>query len=448
MRRIAEVPERAAGTPRTVYLEDLGCQMNRMDSELVLGRLSGAGFTRADRPEAADVILFYTCSVREHAEDKVWTYLGQLRPLKRRRPSTVIGVMGCMAQNHRERIFERAPHVDLVCGTSRFEDILDLLAEVEHGQRVIATDEKDLTYARDISLRPRKAQAFVTIMRGCDKFCTFCIVPYTQGRERSREPDDIEAEVRRLVGDGVCEVVLLGQRVNTWGLDLPEPRTLASLLRRLHGIPGLARIQFITSHPTHITDELIGTIADHERISRYLHLPVQSGSDRILRAMNRGHTVAAYERIVDRLRAAVPDISLATDWIVGFPGEEEEDFRETVALLERVEFQSSFVFKYSTRTGTRAARLEDTVPEAVRERRNHELLDRQMRISERLNASRIGRETTILIEGPSKSDPSRLTGRTAENRIVHVRAPEDLAGRIVRVRLVSATALSFQAELV
>jgi tRNA-2-methylthio-N6-dimethylallyladenosine synthase len=432
-----------------VFLEDMGCQMNRLDSELVLGRLKAEGFTRVPTPGEADVILYYTCSVREHAEDKVYARLGALRRLKAERPSLVIGVMGCMAQSHKELIFERAPHVDLVVGTSRFEDVASLLEEVQHGERVLALDRKDLGFERDISVRPRPYQAFITAMRGCNKFCTFCIVPFTQGRERSRPIDDIVEEARRLADDGVVEVTLLGQRIDTYGLDLADGTTLGRLLERLHeGVPGLVRINYITSHPNHMTEELARAVADHPRVSRYLHLPVQSGSDAVLAAMNRGYTVDGYRRAIDVMRRHIDDLSVATDWIVGFPGESDEDFEASIALMREMDYQGSFVFKYSPRAGTRAFDQGDPVPREEKARRNQVLLDVQKEISLRRNQARLGSEVDVLVEGTSKRDPDKWTGRTDRNLIVCFPAGRDLSGKLASVRLTDCTPLTLFGEVV
>ena len=434
---------------RKLFMQDFGCQMNKNDSELVVGRLAADGFERVAKPEEADVVLYYTCSVREHAEERVYGHLGALKRLKRERPETVIGVMGCMAQNHKEKIFERAPHVDLVVGTSRFEEVSDFLDELKHQKRVVATELSEIDYERDISLRPQKSQAFVTIMRGCDKFCTFCIVPFTQGREKSRDPDGIEREVRALVDDGVEQVTLLGQRVNTYGLDLNCGETLATLLTRLEKIEGLRRLQFITSHPTHIDEALMRVIAGNPIHSRYLHLPVQTGSDRMLKLMNRGHDIDSYRRTIEMVRRVVPDMSIATDWIVGFPGETDEDFEQTVAFQREIGFQTSFVFKYSTRSGTKAARgMPDDVPKAVKEERNQILLANQAEISAERHRGRIGDEYEILVEGLSKRDDTKYFGRTSQNWIVVFPAGRDLSGQFVRVKIVDVTALTLFGELI
>lgn len=439
----------ATADPPSVFLEDMGCQMNRLDSELVLGKLKREGFRRVPTPSEADVVLYYTCSVRERAEEKVYGHLGALKHLKREKPGMVIGVMGCMAQNLKELIFERAPHVDLVVGTSRFEDVAELLGEVRHGERVMALDRKDLGFDRDISVRPRQHTAFINAMRGCNKFCTFCIVPYTQGRERSRSVEDLIAEAKQLSDDGVVEVTLLGQRIDTYGLDLNDGTTLSKLLTRLHEeVPGLVRIGYITSHPNHMTDDLARAVADHPRISRYLHLPVQSGSDRTLKAMNRGYTVDEYRRAIDLMRNRIDDLSMATDWIVGYPGETEEDFTASVALLREMEFQGSFVFKYSPRLGTRAFDEGDPVPREEKARRNQVLLEEQRVISLRRNQVRLGTEVDVLVEGISKRDAGKYTGRTDRNLIVCFPAGRDLTGRLARVKLTDCTSLTLFGELV
>lgn len=431
-----------------VFLEDMGCQMNRLDSEIVLGKLRSAGFRRVEAPQEADVVLYYTCSVREHAEDKVYGRLGALKRLKKENPRLVVGVMGCMAQNHKDQIFARAPHVDLVVGTSRFEDVVDLLEEVRHGERVLAVDRKELSFERDISVRPRAMQAFVTAMRGCNKFCTFCIVPFTQGRERSRPAEDILDEVRRLVDDGVVELTLLGQRIDTYGQDLSDGVTLARLLERIHEeIPGLLRIGYITSHPNHMSDDLARVVATYPRISKYLHLPVQSGSAQILKAMNRGYDVEGYRRSLGVMRSRVPDLGVATDWIVGFPDETEEDFLESERLLIDLEFQTSFVFKYSPRQGTRAFEFPDSVPLEVKEARNQRLLELQRDISLRKNQSRIGTVLEVLVEGKSKRDDERWMGRTDRNLIVCFEAERDFTGRLVPVRIKDCSTLTLFGDL-
>ncbi len=428
-------------TRKSFFLEDMGCQMNRVDSELVAGRMQGAGYVRVESPHEADVVLYYTCSVREHAEDKVFGRLGRLKRLKEERPGARIGIMGCMAQSQKDRIFKRAPHVDLVVGTSRFEDVAELVEEASEGRRILAVEDGvELSYDRDITARTRKHAAFVTVMRGCNKFCSFCIVPFTQGRERSRTADGVLDEVKRLRDDGVVEITLLGQRIDTYGLDLDDGSTLHKLLVRIHEeVPGLLRIGFVTSHPNHMTTELARTIADYPRINRYLHLPVQSGSDRVLRRMNRGYSREEYIRAVDRLRAHVPDLALATDWIVGFPGETEADFLESVSLLREIDYQGSFVFKYSPRPGTRAEDFPDDVPREEKERRNHVILEMQRRMTGARYQKLEGGVANVLVEGRSKTDDDKWTGRDRWNRIVHFPMDGDPTGTLVDVALTGST---------
>jgi tRNA-2-methylthio-N6-dimethylallyladenosine synthase len=437
------------GAATRYFLEDMGCQMNRLDAELVAGRLQHEGFSRVESASEADVVLYYTCSVREHAEDKVYGRLGALKRLKSERPGLLVGVMGCMAQNHKDLIFDRAPHVDLVVGTNRFEDVVDLLVEAREGRRVLAVDQKEITFERDVAARPKRHQAFVTAMRGCDKFCTFCIVPFTQGRERSRPLSDLVDEAKRLAADGVVDLTLLGQRIDTYGLDLQEGATLAKLLTRIHEeVPSLLRLSFVTSHPNHMTEDLARAVADHPRISRYLHLPVQSGSDRVLKEMNRGYDVDSYRRKVDLMRRFEPRLAIATDWIVGFPGETEEDFEASRRLRNEIDFHGSFIFKYSPRAGTRAFEREDDVPLKEKERRNHVLLEDQRAASLKRNEGMLGVEVDALVEGPSKTDPDRYTGRTDRNVIVHFPAGRDPTGRIVRVRPLECSPVSLIGELV
>jgi tRNA-2-methylthio-N6-dimethylallyladenosine synthase len=369
--------------------------------------------------------------------------------MKEERPEMIIGVMGCMAQNHKDLIFKRAPHVDLVVGTSRFEDVAELLQEVKHGERVMALDRKDLSFDRDIQVRARRHQAFITAMRGCNKFCTFCIVPFTQGRERSRPMDDLVAEAKRLADDGVVEITVIGQRIDTYGLDLKNGTNLAKLLARLHEeVPSLLRLTYITSHPNHMTEELARTVGDHQKIARYLHLPVQSGSDRVLLAMNRGYTVDEYRRAVDTMRAHIDGLSLATDWIVGYPGETEEEFELSMKLQAEIGYQTSFIFKYSPRAGTRAFELGDPVPRVDKERRNQLLLAAQHEISLQRNNEQLGKTVQVLVEGPSKRDPNKQMGRTDRNLIVCFPSNRDQSGKLARVRINECTALTLLGDQV
>ncbi|HHI78643.1 MAG TPA: tRNA (N6-isopentenyl adenosine(37)-C2)-methylthiotransferase MiaB [Planctomycetes bacterium] len=432
---------------RKFFLLTYGCQMNKLDSELIASRMIQAGFEETEREEEAQVLLLNTCSIRESAEDRVWGRIGAMKARKKKDPEVIIGVLGCMAQEHKVFLRTRMPHIDVVCGTREFGRIDALVREsIETRKGVIATGEGgngDLVQ-RELSCRPMRAQAFVNIIRGCNMPCTYCIVPATRGPEVSRPVDAIREEVERLVADGVTEVTLLGQTVNAYGHDLERGTDLALLLRELHQIPALRRISFVTSHPSFLTPRLMEAMAALPRVSRYFHLPAQSGSNQVLKAMKRGYTRERYLARIRDLKGLIPEMEFACDFIAGFPGETEEDHRQSLSLIEEVGFSQSFVFKYSPRKGTVSADyLRDDVPEEVKARRNQELLQTQERVSLARNRAQVGEVREILVEGPSKTRKDRYTGRTARNRIVHF-ANEDpnLVGRYVPVRIVEAQAHS------
>jgi len=460
-----------------VHIETFGCQMNKLDSETAAEALLRAGFEIADGPDSADVILFNTCSVRQHAEERVYSRIGALKLAKRQRPHLVIGVLGCMAQKDGELVFRRAPLVDIVCGPRHEADLAELIAEARSGRRVLALDNgriltpspprqarrgrmggegrertseparasADLIVAdhapppyaeRDGRTRPSPFHAFTAIMLGCDNFCSYCVVPYVRGREESRPPEDVAAEVARLAESGVREITLLGQNVNSYAFGLPQ------LLRRIHDTPGLERIRFVTSHPKDVSDELLAAMAELPKVCKHLHAPAQSGSTRILHQMNRRYTREHYLDMIGRARRMVPGIEIASDFIVGFPTETEDEFMESVDLVRRVEFNQCFIFKYSPRPGTKAADIPDDVPEDVKKRRNTELLAVQEVVSTRRNRQKQGRIMDVLVEGASKNDPGKLAGRTDGNDILVFEGPESLAGTIVNVRITGSTALT------
>jgi tRNA-2-methylthio-N6-dimethylallyladenosine synthase len=451
------------------HLTSYGCQMNKLDSELVESRLRQRGYVAAASEGDADVVLLNTCSVRQHAEDRVWSKLGKLRIRKRGEPGLVVGVLGCMAQEHKRYLVSRMPHVDLVVGPSAFGDIDDTVekararnlqlagerdpARTKHevvGAGVVAVDQGvsgDLI-RRDVRVRPHRSQAYVSIMRGCNMPCTYCIVPTTRGDEVSRTIADIAEECQRLCDDGVTEITLLGQTVNAYGRDLTgQGATLARLLRELHGIPALRRLAFITSHPNFLSAELVDAIAELPKVARYLHLPAQSGSNAVLKAMRRGYTVERYMARIDALRQKAPDVELHSDFIVGYPGETAADFDQTVAFLRQVGFAQSYVFKYSPRPGTVAAELADDVPDAEKERRNAVLLAAQEELTLAKNRALVGTTAEVLVEGESKV-AGRLSGRTAHHRLVHFAATDlDLVGQYVPVRITEALAHSCVGEL-
>ena len=365
------------GNSTKVYIKTFGCQMNKLDTELSIGSLAKKGYSFAEEEKDADVILLNTCSVREKAEHKVYSQLGSLRDQKEKNPELILGVLGCMAQNEGDKIFKRMPHVNLVCGTRMFSRLPELLDEISAGnKRILAIDEDgEVNFDRLVTQRQNRYSAFVSIMRGCDNYCSYCIVPYVRGREFSRSVTEIVDEVKKLADDGCKEVTLLGQNVNSYGKGLSGKVTLATLLRELDPIGGIERIHFITSHPRDMTKEIIEAVGELPGVCEYLHMPAQSGSDRILKKMKRQYTSAHYRELVDMAKSIVPGIKIASDFIVGFPGETEEDFQATLKLAKEVDWKVAFVARYSPRPGTAGWRLfEDDISPAEKKRR-WEILD-------------------------------------------------------------------------
>ena len=423
--------------------------MNKLDAELSLGLLQEEGYKIVDKVDDADVILFNTCSVRQHAEHKVYSHLGALKTLKKRHPEVIVGVLGCMAQKDGEAIFKRMPHVDLVCGTRMFSRLPEMLLKIRnHGSHVLAIDEDQIVNVkRAVTYRPNFYQAFVTVMRGCDNYCSYCIVPYVRGREISRTIADIKEEVQSLVSNGCKEVTLLGQNINSYGKGLSGNVTLGDLLSELNTIDGLDRIRFVTSHPADMSRDLIRTMSRLGKVCEYLHMPAQSGSDEVLKRMRRGYTAGYYREFVRYARELIPHLTVASDFIVGFPGETEDDFQETVRLMEDIRFQNCFIFKYSPRTGTKAAELKDDVPDETKRARNLKLLELQKKISLEENTKMIGKKVDVLVEGASKSDPNRLSGRTRQNHIVVFNGSQELVGKLVGVLIHEVTDLTLFGKL-
>ena len=440
----------AATSRCRVFLRCFGCQMNKLDSELVLSVLTEAGYAMAESIDDADVILFNTCSVRAHAEERVYSHLGTLKAAKRRRPELVIGVIGCMAQKEGRNLLQRAPHVDLVCGTRMFPRVAELLADVRRGRGpVVAVQEAVITSVkRSAGVRPRRAQAFVSVMRGCDNYCAYCVVPYVRGREISRPVAEIVAEVRQLVADGCIEVTLLGQNVNSYGKSLSNGARLPNLLEELDAIPGLARIHFVTSNPKDMSRDILEAVGALPKVCEYLHMPAQAGSDRVLKLMRRGYTNGHYRDLAALARELIPGVAIASDFIVGFPSETADEFDKTAQLVRDMRFQNSFIFKYSPRPGTAAAKLADDVRPEEKRRRNQALLGIQQQVSEAANAEFLGREVEVLVEGSSRSDPARLTGRLRTNHIVVFPGGPGLVGRLVTVRIHHSTALTLYGDFV
>ncbi len=402
-----------------LHLITYGCQMNEYDSERVAGLLREQRYELTESEADADLILVNTCAIREKAEDKVFSKLGELGKLKRSRPGVMLGVMGCMAQLHKAEIQRRAPQVDLVFGSPAIARVADLVAQARAGRSVLETGEGPLVKITAKPVSAPRLKAYVTVMEGCEKHCTFCVVPTTRGRERSHPPATILDEVRGLVADGCREVTLLGQTVNAYGRDLTPRTDLAALMAAIDEIAGLARIRFTTSNPYNLTPRLIAAVRDLPKVCEWFHLPLQSGSDRILARMNRGYTRAQYLGLIEDLRRAVPDISLSTDLIVGFPGETEEDLAATVAMVERVAYDNVFVFRYSPRPGTAAATMADQIPAEVKAERNARLLEATTRAAHARSRRRLGETVEVLVDGAARKNAGELSGRTRCNRIVN-----------------------------
>jgi tRNA-2-methylthio-N6-dimethylallyladenosine synthase len=459
---------------KKLYIETVGCQMNVLDSELVVGSLRRQGFELTHDAAAADVILFNTCSVRQHAEDKVYSALGRLRSHKRRHPGKVIGVLGCMAQKDQERIRRRAPHVDIICGTGQLARLPELIAAVEktgapqlalslarnEGSRPeVERSFESYDPMRDPSMRPSPFQAYVRIMIGCDKFCTYCIVPSVRGPEQSRHPQHIAAEFCQLAADGCKEVTLLGQTVNSYKFQFGDGRreNLAGLLARIHDTAGIERIRFITNFPRDMSDDLLDAVRELPKVCPYLHVPAQSGCNDVLRRMKRLYTVEYYQEMLARSRERVPGVAVSSDFIVGFCGETEASFERTCDLVRRAGFKNSFIFKYSPRPGTKAEGLHaDDVPEVVKKRRNNDLLAIQNEVSLEDHRGRVGQTVEVLVEGPSKTalkqetttGPVQLTGRTMTDHIVVFDGNERLIGRTVQVHVEEATSFTLFGRVV
>ena len=427
------------GRTPTFCVTTFGCQMNARDSEKLVGILEQIGYKEETNEENADFVIFNTCTVRENANMRVYGRLGQLSRVKKKNPHMMIGLCGCMMQEAHvgEKLKKSYRYVDLIFGTHNIYKFAELLAtRYESGSMVIDiwkdTDKivEDLPSERKFSFK-----SGVNIMFGCNNFCSYCIVPYVRGRERSRQPKDIIREIENLVADGVVEVMLLGQNVNSYGKTLDEPMTFAQLLQEIEKIEGLERIRFMTSHPKDLSDELIEVMKCSKKICKHLHLPVQSGSTRILEKMNRRYTKEQYLKLVEKIKEAVPDISLTTDIIVGFPGETEEDFLETMDVVRKVQYDSAFTFIYSKRSGTPAAVMENQIPEDVIKDRFDRLLKEVQDISSKVCSVHTGTTQEVLVEALNDHDTSLVTGRLSNNILVHFKGDSELIGKLVQVHL-------------
>ena len=438
--------EQKKGRRPTAFIQTFGCQMNARDSEKLLGILEEAGFVQG-ADENSDFVLYNTCTVRENANLKVYGRLGYLGGLKRKNPDMLIALCGCMMQEPQvvEKIRKSYRHVDIIFGTHNIFRLAELIfRRLTEKKMVVDIWEGTDAIVEDLPVeRKYPFKSGVNIMFGCNNFCSYCIVPYVRGRERSRNPEDIIHEIEGLVADGVVEVMLLGQNVNSYGKTLKKPITFAELLRRVEQIDGLERIRFMTSHPKDLSDELIEVMKNSRKICKHLHLPVQSGSSRILKQMNRKYTKEHYLELVDKLRAAVPDISLTTDIIVGFPGEAEEDFQETLDVVRRVRYDSAFTFIYSKRTGTPAAAMEDQVPEDVVKDRFDRLLKEVQDTAAQVVKRDEGTVQKVLVEEMDTHEPGYVTGRLSNNTVVHFPGDASLIGQIVDVSLDEARGFYF-----
>jgi tRNA-2-methylthio-N6-dimethylallyladenosine synthase len=427
-----------AAPKKKLYLRTFGCQMNVADSEQ-FAQLLAPDYERTFRAEEADLYLINTCAIRRKAEEKVKSLLGSLKFLKARRPELIIGVGGCVAQQEGERLLAAAPHLNLVFGTQAGRRLPELVRRASRGRRLV--DVELQTGLKELPARSWSSgaiQAPVTIMQGCDNFCTYCVVPYVRGREASRTPEAIITEVADFLDAGGVEVTLLGQNVNSYGRGLPSPLSFTQLLRRLQDLPGLQRLRFATSHPRDLSDELIAAFGVLPALCEHLHLPVQSGSNRILKAMNRGYRREEYLEKVARLRQSCPGLALSTDLIVGFPGETEADFTRTLDLIRQAAFEQAFSFKYSPRPQTRAAGFPDQVPEEVKTERLTRLQALQDELTLAAHARLAGQVVEVLVEGESKRDPSQLRGRLRTNQVVNFSGPRELLGILAPITITEA----------
>ena len=447
-----------------LYIETVGCQMNMLDSEMVVASLRRRGWEITPDIEQADTILFNTCSVRAHAEDKIYSALGKLRLWKEEHPEKVIGVLGCMAQKDQQQIFRRAPFVDLIVGPGQLQQVPELIEQARKGARqlvAVSRDRKDGSLAqikrshetfdplRDPTMRPSPFQAYLRIQIGCDKFCTYCVVPMTRGPEQGRPADEIIEEAQLLADQGCLEITLLGQTVNSYHYQQgDEDWRLADLLEKLHEIEGIRRIKFVTSYPRDMDRRLLQTVHDLPKCSSYLHVPLQSGSDAVLTRMRRGYSVDDYRQMIGRISEILPEAAVASDFIVGFCGETEDEFQLTIDALREFRFKNSFIFKYSEREGTRAMdQLADDVPYDVKQRRNNLLLEIQNEISEQENQRFVGRTMDVLVEGRSKKSLKQgdqgpvfqLVGRTNCDRIVVFDGTERQVGQVLPVKVQDVT---------
>ena len=429
-----------------------GCQMNEHDSEKLAGMLQNMGYRETEDKKDADLIIYNTCCVRENAELKVYGNIGSLKNIKKKKEDMIIAVCGCMMQQPQvvDEIKKKYRHVDLVFGTHNLHKFPELLVNAKQADNMLVEvweNEGEIIEGVPV-IRKYELKTFVNIMFGCNNFCTYCIVPYTRGRERSRELQDIVNEVTDLAKNGTKEITLLGQNVNSYGKTLEAGVTFAGLLRRLNEIEGIERIRFMTSHPKDLSEELIDVMAECEKLSPHMHLPFQAGSNKVLKAMNRNYTKEGYLALVERLKSKVPDIAMTTDIIVGFPGETEEDFLDTMDVIEKVRFDAVFTFLYSKRQGTPAAEMAEHISDEVMHERFNRLVNKINSICAEINSSYLNKEVEVLVEGPSKTDPDRLMGRTGQGKLVNFAGDSSLIGKLVKIKVTDPKTFSLNGVVV
>lgn len=434
------------------FIQTFGCQMNEEDSEKLSGMLKRQGYTPTEDKEEASIIIFNTCCVRENAENKVFGNLGQLKQLKKKNPNLVIAICGCMMQQvgMADKVLKTFPYVDIIFGTHNAHKFPEYLHRVlQEGVQVkeILNKEEGIVEGLPID-RKSDVKAFVTIMYGCNNFCTYCIVPYVRGRERSRKSEDIIKEIEELVSQGYKEITLLGQNVNSYGKGLEEDIDFASLLRKVNEVKGLERVRFMTSHPKDLSDDVIMAIKECDKLCEQVHLPVQSGSSRILKEMNRHYDREYYLDLVKKIKSEIPDVTLTTDIIIGFPGETEEDFLDTLSLCEEVGYDSAFTFIYSRRNHTPADKMENQIPDDIKHDRFNRLVEAINKKVVIKNKEYEGKVVEVLVEGPSKNDETKLTGRTRNGKLVNFAGDEKLVGELVNLKIVRAQPFSLIGEIV
>ena len=436
--------------PKKFFIETFGCQMNHHDSEKVAGTLSQMGYVSTEDASEADLLLLNTCNIREKANQKVFSRLGALQKTYGAKPGAKVGLLGCMAQMEGPKIFDRAPNVDLVVGSSSYSFIPQLIQKLEEGdQHVIdVSQDSDRLFETYPQSRENPYKAFVTIMEGCNRFCAFCVVPYTRGPERSRPGDHVLAEIQRLASEGYPEVMLLGQTVNSWRDPASDIPSFAELLKRVAAVPGIRRVRFTSPHPSDFHPEIVEVMETTPEVCNQVHLPVQSGSSEVLRRMKRDYTREEYLRRIEFIQSSPCDIALSTDVIVGFPGESQEQFEETLSLLEQVRYDQIFSFKYSARPGTEAFEFGDTIPEDEKSRRLAVLQEFQRKIQVQGNAALVGREFEIFVEGKSQRGLNELMGRTSQNKIVNFAGSPELLGKFAQVRVTQSFPNSLAGELI